>query len=92
MLNELGCAGATIPGMKSYIFRVETEKDEEGGWVARVPVLPGCAASGETPEEAVEFVRDLAQAYIDVLLEDGRPVPTDATTSVVEGAAVAIVA
>jgi len=78
--------------MKSYIFRVTTEKEEDGGWTATVPVLPGCAASGDTEEEAIEFVRELAKAYIDVLVEDGKSVPTDPTTSVVDGAAVAVLA
>jgi predicted RNase H-like HicB family nuclease len=78
--------------MKSYIFRVTTEQEEDGGWTAVVPVLPGCAASADTEEEAIEYVRDLAKAYVDVLVEDGKPVPTDETTSVVDGAAVAVVA
>ena len=76
--------------MKSYIFRVTTEREDDGGWTATVPILPGCAASAESEEEAVEFVRELAKAYVDVLVEDGKPVLTDETTSVVEGAAVAV--
>ncbi len=78
--------------MKSYIYHVDVEQEEDGGWTASVPVLPGCAASADSAEEAIEFVRDLAKAYIDVLIEDGRPVPTDATTAIVEGPAVAVVA
>ena len=78
--------------MKSYIFHVELEQEDDGAWTATVPILPGCAASGETQTEAIEFVRDLAKAYIDVLVEDGKAIPTDKTTSVVDGAAVAVLA
>jgi antitoxin HicB len=77
--------------MKSYVFRVELE--EEGGvWSAVIPALPGCAADGDTPEQALEFVHDLAQAYIEVLIEDGKPVPLREAASVVEGPAIAVVA
>jgi predicted RNase H-like HicB family nuclease len=79
--------------MKSYVFRVELEFDAQAGiWSAVVPALPGCAADAETEEEALEFVQDLAKAYVEVLLEDGKPVPLEAVSSGTEGAAVAVVA
>jgi antitoxin HicB len=79
--------------MKSYVFKVELVQDEDdGGWSAIIPVLPGCAADGDTPEEAVEYVRELAQAYIEVLVEDGRPIPQEGRVAEVEGAAVAVLA
>ena len=27
--------------------------DEDGGWIAEVPSLPGCVSQGETKEEAL---------------------------------------
>ena len=40
-----------------------------------IPSLPGCATWGYTKEEAMEALQDAAQAYIEVLLEDGDPLP-----------------
>ena len=78
--------------MKSYVFRVELEFDEEDGvWSAVVPALPGCAADAGSEEEAIEVIQDLAKAYVEVLLEEGRPVPLDEVASGSEGAAVAVV-
>jgi predicted RNase H-like HicB family nuclease len=76
--------------MKSYMFRVDLEEEDDGTWSAIVPLLPGCASSGDSIEEALEYVEELATAYVDVLLEDGRPVPLDRVTSGMEGAAIAI--
>jgi predicted RNase H-like HicB family nuclease len=77
--------------MKSYIFRVELEQ-EEGIWSAVVPALPGCAVDAGSPNEALEAIQEAARAYVQVLLEDGRPIPLEAVDSGVEGAAVAVVA
>lgn len=79
--------------MRSYIFRVELEQEDDGRWSAVVPALVGCAAWGYTANEAIERVQDLAKAYVEVLIEDGRPIPLDeeAGMGVLEGAAVSVV-
>jgi predicted RNase H-like HicB family nuclease len=82
-----------MANVKSYIFRVDLEEEEDGGWSASVPALPGCAVSGDTIEETLEFLREAAKAYVEVLIEDGRPIPEDRVApSVIDGPAVAIVA
>lgn len=82
--------------MKSYVFRVQLiEETEDGGWSALVPLLPGCAVSGDTVEEALKYLREAAQAYVEVLLEEGDPVPTERMESgpvVFDGPVVAVVA
>jgi predicted RNase H-like HicB family nuclease len=80
--------------VKSFVFRVELDQDDDGRWSAVVPALPGCAAWGYTPAEAVEAAREAAQAYIEVLVEDGRPVPSaiEDGTQVIDGPAVAVIA
>ena len=60
--------------MKTYVFRVEVE-DEDGRWVAEVPSLPGCATEGDSKQEALEALREAAQAYLDVMSEHGDPLP-----------------
>ncbi len=78
--------------MKTYIFAVDVEQEEDGRWSADVPTLPGCAAWGYTKEEALEAIQDTAKAYLEVLFEDGRPLPEEAkkTTQVSEVPLVAI--
>jgi predicted RNase H-like HicB family nuclease len=78
--------------VKSYIFKVELEQEEDGRWSAVVPGLPGCASWGASANEALEAVREAAEAYVEVLVEDGRPVPLEQAASIIEGAAVSIVA
>ncbi len=50
---------------------------EDGYWIAEVPSLPGCITQGKTREEAVENVKEAIELYIDVLREDGHPIPED---------------
>ena len=77
--------------MKSYVFKVELEQDPDSGlWSAVIPALPGCAVDAGSAEEALEAIREAANAYVEVLVEDGRHVPSD--EAVIEGAAVAVVA
>lgn len=68
--------------MKTYIFRVEVEQDEDGRWGAEIPVLPGCAAWGYTRKEALEALQDTAQAFLEVMMEHNDPLPQEAEEEV----------
>ncbi len=61
--------------MKTYIFQVELEQEEDGRWSAWDEALPGCATWGYTKEETLEALKDAAQAYIEVLKEKGQSIP-----------------
>ena len=50
---------------------------EEGGYTVTVPALPGCITQGETIEEAIAMAKDAIQLYIELLLDDGLPVPEE---------------
>ncbi len=63
--------------MKTYIFAVEVEQEEDGRWSADVPTLPGCAAWAYTKEEALEALREGAQAYLEVMMEHNDPMPQE---------------
>jgi len=80
--------------MRSYVYRVHLERDEDGRWSAVVPALAGCAVWGHSADEALAAVKDAAQLYIDVLVEDGEPIPSDegVTDSIIDGPAVLIAA
>jgi predicted RNase H-like HicB family nuclease len=51
--------------------------DETGGYVAEVPSLPGCISEGDTLEEAIANIKEAIDLYIEVLKEDGKPIPED---------------
>ncbi len=55
-------------------YRVELVPDE-GGWFVTLPDLPGCISQGATPQEAVEMIRDAQRLWLEVAIEDGRPIP-----------------
>ena len=57
--------------MKTYVFNVEIEQDEDGRWGAAIPALPGCATWGYTSEEALEALQEAAQAYLEDMVEAG---------------------
>jgi len=59
-------------------YRVELIPSVEGGYVVRLPDLPGCMSQGDTVEEAMEMIRDAQRGWIEVMLENGRPIPEPA--------------
>ena len=48
----------------------------ETSWGAHAPDLPGCAAVGETREEAIRLICEAIELHIEGLKQDGLPVPT----------------
>ncbi len=41
------------------------EPQEEGGFTAYVPSLPGCISQGETKEEALENIKEAIALYLE---------------------------
>lgn len=68
--------------MKSYVFRVVLERDEDV-WRAYVPELEarGAATWGPTPEVALRNIQEVTQMVVEELLEDGEPLPSSVTAS-----------
>jgi len=48
------------------------EPQDEGGYHAYAPELPGLHTQGDTLEEATENAREALALYVDGLREDGR--------------------
>jgi predicted RNase H-like HicB family nuclease len=48
---------------------------EDDAYVAEVPQLAGCAAHGDTQEEAMRNAQDAIQLWIETAKEFGDPVP-----------------
>lgn len=63
--------------MKSYVFKVVAEPDEDV-WHARVPELESkrAASWGKTRKEALRNIQEVGGVVIEELLEDGEPIPT----------------
>jgi predicted RNase H-like HicB family nuclease len=49
--------------------------EEDGGYIAVVPDLPGCSAFGGTPEAAVHEIGDASEAWIAACRASGDRVP-----------------
>ena len=49
--------------------------ETEDMYLAEVPILPGCRAWGETPEEALLNLESVAAAFIESNEEHGVPLP-----------------
>ncbi|MCK4257981.1 MAG: toxin-antitoxin system HicB family antitoxin [Halanaerobiales bacterium] len=44
-------------------------------WNVEFPDLPGCVASGDTLEEALELAQDAKRVWLEIALEDGKKIP-----------------
>jgi predicted RNase H-like HicB family nuclease len=68
--------------MKTYVFRVVVEPDEDR-WAAYCPALHhlGAATWGHTQEEALQHINEVVQMIVQELLEDGEPIPEDVQVS-----------
>jgi predicted RNase H-like HicB family nuclease len=75
--------------MKSYVFRVEMQEEDDGRWSAWIEALPGCAAWGYSQQEALQALKDAAEAYLEDMLEAGEELPKDGV-NVVEAPVVAV--
>jgi predicted RNase H-like HicB family nuclease len=56
-------------------FKVETEREAEGRWIAEVPALPGVMAYDQTRERAIAKAEALALRVLAERLEHGEPTP-----------------
>ncbi len=65
-------------------YTIIIEKGRESGYVATVPILKGCVSQGKTKAEVLKNVREAIEAYVESLLEDGLPVPTETGKDFIE--------
>jgi len=63
--------------MPDYKFTVIVEQDEDGLYVASVPLLQGCYTQGKTYEEALENIKDAIKLHIEACQSLGEPVPME---------------
>jgi len=62
--------------LKVFRFQVYFEPEEDGGYHAYVPALPGCHSYGRTVEEAEHNIKEAILLYLDGLKKHGLPLPS----------------
>ncbi len=58
------------------IAKIQVRRDEDGVFIAKSVLLPGCHASGRDRGEAILRFQQAAKAHLETLLETGRPIPS----------------
>lgn len=59
-----------------YKYAIEIfYSDEDEGYIAIVPELPGCSAFGETIEKALEEIKVAMDLWIETAKKEGRKIP-----------------
>ena len=57
------------------ISKVRLRQDEDGVWIAKSLLLPGCHAHGRDRGEATLRFQEAAKAHLEALLETGLSIP-----------------
>jgi len=65
-------------------YTVILQKEEDGGYVATVPVLPGCVSQGNTRDEALKNVEEAIEVYLQDVRAAGENVPVEDERAFVE--------
>lgn len=59
------------------MLRIETEREEDGRWIAEIPALPGVVVYGRDEKEARAKAKVLALRVIADRLDNGEQLPSD---------------
>ena len=70
--------------MKKLKLPVIITRDEDGYYVAEVPVLRSCFTQGKTREEALENIKEVISLCLESMAEEGTPIPKDYSLEQVE--------
>jgi predicted RNase H-like HicB family nuclease len=65
-------------------YTVILQKEDDGGYVVTVPVLPGCVSQGDTREEALRNIEEAIELYIEDMRAAGESVPVEDERAYVE--------
>ncbi len=88
--------GSCIPmneglGMKTYVFPITLESDEDG-WRAFSPPLEHVGAStwAATHEEALKNIQEVLDMMVEEFLDEGKEIATTEGVVVAEGTAITV--
>lgn len=68
-------AHGPIVNWRQMKYTVALEREPDNGYVATVPILPGCVSQGDTREEALRNIREAIELYVEDCRAAGDPVP-----------------
>ena len=69
----------TLEYYLSLPYRLEIIPNEDGGYAAAYPELPGCLTCSETLDGILESADDAKKAWLCAALEDGEEIPEPRT-------------
>ncbi len=67
----------------AYVMHQPSE-DTEDKFMAEIPILRGCRAWGDTPEETLDYLQSVAAAIIEVHNERGWELPEEVKAAVID--------
>ena len=56
-------------------YPVNLEPEPDGGFVATVPMLPGCVSQSDSREQALTNIREAMELFIEDMLAHGETPP-----------------
>lgn len=69
----------------SLPYKLEILSDEEGGFIARYPELPGCLTCSETMDDIVQLAEDAKRSWIEAALESDYEIKVPKATASYSG-------
>ena len=70
--------------MRKVRLPVVITRDEDGYYIAEVPVLRSCFTQGKTREEALANIKEVIRLCLENMAEEGDTIPEDYTLEQVE--------
>jgi len=74
--EEDGRWTAEVPTLPGCVTWGNTKEEA----IERIKEAIGCVTWGNTKEEAIERIKEAIELYIEVMNEEGKPVPVDQST------------
>ncbi len=65
-------------------YTVILQKEDDGGYVVTVPILPGCVSQGDTRAEALRNIEEAIELYVEDMRATGQSVPVEDERTYVE--------
>ena len=65
-------------------YTVILQKEDDGGYVVTVPILPGCVSQGDTRAEALRNIEEAIELFVEDMRAAGESVPVEDERTYVE--------
>lgn len=74
----------TLKGdIMKFIIAIEPGT-QTSAWGVAVPDLPGCFSAGDTLDEAMDNARQAIDQHVEIMIEDGAPIPRARSLAVLQ--------